>query len=155
MIARRRPGRPAKGQALVEFSLILVPFLVILMGIVDLGRGVYMNSGVSQAAREIARVTAVHPCADPDACVLGSSPETLAVISTQEALVPGLSDPLARVTFDCTTVNDTVVTTPCGLDVGTTHYIRVFVEVPFSVLTPVLGAVAPTQLQATAHIEVP
>ncbi len=44
--------RRDRGQALVEFSLILIPFLWILMGIVDLGRGIYIYNGVNQAARE-------------------------------------------------------------------------------------------------------
>ena len=35
---RKMRGR-ARGQALVEFSLVLIPFLLILMGIADLGRG--------------------------------------------------------------------------------------------------------------------
>ena len=32
------------------------------MGIVDLGRGIYMYNGVNHAARELARVTSVHLC---------------------------------------------------------------------------------------------
>ena len=46
-------------QALVEFALVLPIFLVMLFGIIDLGRYVYMNSTLSQAARESARVAAV------------------------------------------------------------------------------------------------
>ena len=40
---------------------------------------------------------------------------------------------------------------------GTTDplYIRVTVQVPFSVLTPVLSMVAPSTLQSTAHVQVP
>ena len=56
-----RRGRD-RGQSLVEFSLVLIPFLLILMGIIDLGRGIYTYNGVAQAARELARVTSVHTC---------------------------------------------------------------------------------------------
>ena len=143
------------GQALVEFSLALIPFVLILLGIFDLGRGIYMNNGVSEAAREIARATAVHPC-DTSSCTLGNSPETLAVISTQEGLIPGLGSPSSSVIFACTTVSDVVVpgNQTCS---GTTDplYIRVTVQVPFSVLTPVLSMVAPSTLQSTAHVQVP
>ena len=46
------PGREREGgQALVEFSLALIPFLFMLMGVVDLGRGIYTSNGVAQAAR--------------------------------------------------------------------------------------------------------
>jgi Flp pilus assembly protein TadG len=53
----RRP--PTRGQSLVEFALVLPVFLVILFGIVDAGRLVYMNSVLSQAAREGARLGSV------------------------------------------------------------------------------------------------
>lgn len=47
------------GQALVEFALVLPVFLLVLFGLIDVGRYVYMNSTLSQAAREGARVGAV------------------------------------------------------------------------------------------------
>ena len=56
---RRDPSR-SDGQALVEFSLAVIPFLILLMGVFDLGRGIYMMNGTSEAAREINRVTIVH-----------------------------------------------------------------------------------------------
>ena len=62
-VARRRTASQQHGQALVEFSLAIIVFLVILMGVFDLGRGIFVYNGVSQAAREIARATAVHPYA--------------------------------------------------------------------------------------------
>ena len=74
---------PARGQALVEFSLTIVIFLVLLMAIVDLGRGIYQFNGVSEAAREIARVTSVH-----QGTGLGNSPETINVVKAQKKLDP-------------------------------------------------------------------
>lgn len=53
------PRAPRRGQALVEFALIIPIFLLIVFGIVDVGRYVYMNSVLSQAAREGARVASV------------------------------------------------------------------------------------------------
>jgi hypothetical protein len=52
-----RRGRSA-GQGLVEFALVLPVFLLILFGLIDVGRFVYMNSTLSQAAREGARLGA-------------------------------------------------------------------------------------------------
>ena len=46
------------GQALVEFALILPVFLLLLFGLIDVGRYVYMNTVLSQAAREGARLGA-------------------------------------------------------------------------------------------------
>jgi Flp pilus assembly protein TadG len=154
----RSNGRNARppGQALVEFSLALIPFVMMLLGIFDLGRGIYMNNGVSEAAREIARATAVHPC-DTSTCTLGNSPETLAVIATQKGLIPGMGSPSSSVTFACTTVSDVVVTgnQTCSGGSGAALYVRVTVAVPFSVLTPLLSMVAPSTLQSTAHVQVP
>jgi hypothetical protein len=47
--------RERRGQTLVEFALILPVFLLILMGIMDLGRAVYYSSTLSNVARETAR----------------------------------------------------------------------------------------------------
>ena len=139
-----------KAQALVEFSLVLIPFLLILMGIFDLGRGIYMQNGIAEAAREIARVTAVHQCASP--CSLGNSAETTGVVATQKGMVPGLGGPGASITFACTALTGTIVPgSPCAGG----NFIRVTVSVPFSVITPVLSMVAPSTLSSTARIEVP
>ena len=46
------------GQTLVEFALVLPIFLLVVFGVFDLGRAVYTNSVVSQAAREGARLAA-------------------------------------------------------------------------------------------------
>jgi Flp pilus assembly protein TadG len=153
--ASDRHARP-RGQALVEFSLALIPFVMMLLGIFDLGRGIYMNNGVSEAAREIARATAVHPC-DTSSCALGNSPETAAVIATQKGLIPGLGSPSSSVTFECTTISDVVVTgnPTCSATGQGALYVRVTVTVPFSVLTPLLSMVAPSTLHSTAHVQVP
>ena len=56
----RRPfRRRSRGQSLVEFALVLPMFLLLLFGIIDMGRYVYMNSVLSQAAREGARLASV------------------------------------------------------------------------------------------------
>ncbi len=58
MRGTRVRGRP-KGQGLVEFALIIPIFLLLLVGLIDVGRLVYMNSVLSQAAREGARLASV------------------------------------------------------------------------------------------------
>ena len=149
---RRQARAGRRGQALVEFSLALIPFLLILMGIVDLGRGIYMSNGVNQAAREIARATAVHLCATSGTCTLGNSAETIATINVQKNLIPGLASPSSSIAFACTTVEDvTVSTTSCSAP----NYVKVTVSVPYTALTPVLSMVAPSTLVSSAHIEVP
>jgi Flp pilus assembly protein TadG len=150
---RRSRGR---GQALVEFSIALIPFLLLLMGIADLGRGIYMSNGVSQAAREIARTTAVHLCATSGTCTLGNSAETADTVNTQKRLVPGLGDPASSITYTCTNIlGATLASTACtgGTNYDGPVFVQVTVAVPYSALTPILSMVAPSTLSATAHIQ--
>ena len=49
----------ASGQGLVEFALVIPIFLFMLFGTIDVGRFVYLNSTLSQAAREGARLGSV------------------------------------------------------------------------------------------------
>lgn len=57
----RTPSRRRRsaGQGLVEFSLVIPIFMLIVVGLFDGGRLVYMNSVLSQSAREAARVASV------------------------------------------------------------------------------------------------
>ena len=56
--ARRKNGE--KGQALVEFALLVPIFLLLLFAVVDFGMGFYSWITVTNAAREGARLGAVH-----------------------------------------------------------------------------------------------
>ena len=56
---RSRRARESEGQSLVEFSLILPVFLLIMLALFDTGKGVYSYNTISQAAREGARLAAV------------------------------------------------------------------------------------------------
>jgi hypothetical protein len=55
--SRRRSRR--RGQGLVEFALVIPVFLLVLFGLIDIGRYVYLTSSLSQAAREGARLASV------------------------------------------------------------------------------------------------
>lgn len=59
-VLRRWLGRErTRGQSLVEFALTLPLLIVLILGLVDVGRLVYQSSTLSQAAREGARVATV------------------------------------------------------------------------------------------------
>jgi Flp pilus assembly protein TadG len=141
----------SRGQALVEFSLVLIPFLLLLMGIVDLGRGIYTNNAVAEAAREIARVTSVHPCTGTP-CTLGNGAETLAVVNTQRTMVPGFDATAATLAIQCVDLADA---NRDNDDCRPGQFARVTVTVPFQVLTPLLGSLGPFTLSSTSHIELP
>lgn len=52
-------SRAHRGQALVEFALVFPVFLLLLFGLIDIGRYVFVTNSFSQAAREAARFGAV------------------------------------------------------------------------------------------------
>ena len=137
-----RAVRPAttRGQALVEFSITIVVFLVLMMAIVDLGRGIYMYNGVAEAAREIARVTSVHPGSP-----LGDSAETQGVIDTQMALIPSLQAP----TFECVDIEDTAVTGVCRAG----DRVKVTITAPYTPVTPVLGLTGTWTMSSTSSVQ--
>jgi hypothetical protein len=70
-----RPGHRGRGQALVEFALVLPIFLLLLFAVIDGGRYVYVNSTLSNAAREGARLGSVEASwrgsADPSCGAVG------------------------------------------------------------------------------------
>jgi len=152
MSAYRRHPDPAprtRGQALVEFALVFPAFLLIVLGIVDVGRGIYVYNGVSQAAREIARVTSVHPGAP-----YGSGAETQAVVATQARLVPGLT--ASNITIQCTDMADTVRPSSECFTGTINRYVRVSVSVPFNVIAKSFLPVIPVMtFTSVSHIQLP
>ena len=128
----RRRTSDNHGQALVEFSLAIVVFLMLMMGVFDFGRAIYQYNGVAQAAREIARVTAAHSGTDFTTAA-GRSTETKAVIATQKGLIPNLGDPDIR----CVDIAGTVIATTCQPG----DWIRVQIAATYDPITPLLGLV--------------
>ena len=58
-LIRKRKENGEKGQALVEFALLVPIFLILLFAIVDFGMGFYSWITVTNSAREGARIGAV------------------------------------------------------------------------------------------------
>jgi len=60
--------RSAKGQSLVEFALVLPVFLLVMIGLFDIGRAVFAFNTISNASRESVRIAIVNQTeADVDA----------------------------------------------------------------------------------------
>ena len=60
-LVRRRPhARATRGQALVEFALVIPIFLFLLVALFDLGRAVFSYNTLTNAAREGARMAIVN-----------------------------------------------------------------------------------------------
>jgi len=115
----------------VEFALGITIFLTILIGLVDLARAAWLFNGVSDAAREVARVTSIHPGTG----TLGSSSETTAAVSAERALVPGLS----VTSYACIDIAGASVTGECLPG----NWVKVSVRTSFQPVLPVLSAFGP------------
>ncbi len=160
-VRRRRSGR---GQTLVEFAIVLPIFVVMLFGLLDAARFVYMNSVVSQAAREGARLGAVEASwigsTDPSCGSIGGPvcPATAAALKTDilaaanRMVAPFGSISSADLFLSCDPATGTTPTgnwttgTACTGTVGTTagtgapgNLISVRVVLTFTPFTPGLS----------------
>jgi Flp pilus assembly protein TadG len=146
------------GQSLVEFALLLPLFVLLLFAVLDGGRLIYLNSVVSQAAREAARVAAVEASwigSTDLACGTTGGPVCPAGIATGS---PSLkADALAaanRMTAPFGSISgghiyiscDQQGSAPTGAWTGvscanasTNNVVSVRVELQFAPLTPIIG----------------
>lgn len=127
-MTRRRRSR---GQGLVEFALGISIFLTLFIGLIDLARAAFLFNGVSDAAREIARVTSLHP----GTVTLGTSAETTASVSSERGLVPGLT----VTSYACIDLAGGADSLPCLPG----SWVKVSVQTSFTPILPLLSAFGP------------
>lgn len=142
----RRSDR-ASGQGLVEFALVLPIALLIILALFDLGRAVFVYNGLTNAAREGARLAVVNQ--DKDDII---DRVTAMTIGT------GLSnagDPDDVVSFyrqlpnDDPTANDECTTVTVGC------VAVVVARSEWSAITPIIGSiVGPISLEARSELAV-
>jgi Flp pilus assembly protein TadG len=150
MLRRRSHRERTPGQALVEFSLVLIPFIILLMAVFDLGRAIYMMNGTAEAAREIARVTSVHPWAGTRD--LGNSSQAQAVIATQRDLIPNLQ---ITPSTDITCVDVTDATLPDAQCDRADRFVKVRVRATFTPITPLVSMFGSHTLESYSRIDIP
>jgi Flp pilus assembly protein TadG len=132
-----RARAPRRGQAMVEFALVLPILVLIIFGLVDLGRAVYVNNSLAEAARDGARYGSVQ-ARSYDAA---RRADVAAWIEDRLEAVPN-----ATVTVECTpaspalgcTVNDILVVT---------------VSSDLDMITPLIGGiVGPLGLESRSEV---
>jgi len=164
---RSRTRRISRGQSLVEFALVLPIFMLLLFGLIDMGRYVYLNSTLSQAAREAARVAAVEAywvgSSDPSCGTFGGPvcPANLGALradmlaGANRMMAPFGSIALADLYTNCATMAATPVTTQTCVDNAINRFVSVRVVLTFRPITPVVSSMfssIPTQASATMVI---
>jgi Flp pilus assembly protein TadG len=117
----RRKEQKEKGQSLLELALVLPVLIIILAGVLDLGRLYYAYVAVTDAAAEGASYAAIHP--EP-----GERDEVLQ--RAQEASRGLVQIDPGMVEVDCPTV-------------ASGAPITVTVSYSFTVATPVINAIVP------------
>ncbi|HEX2765873.1 MAG TPA: TadE/TadG family type IV pilus assembly protein [Candidatus Limnocylindria bacterium] len=110
---------PERGQSLVELAAILPILLLLLLGILDLGRAVAAYNSVSNAARSAARVA-----------VVDQNPAAVEQQAIEEGFGLGLTP--ADIEFDANANDDD----PCLLQ---TCEVSVSVSYQYTAATPVIG----------------
>jgi hypothetical protein len=129
---------------MVEFAMTVVVFLMLLMGVLDFGRAIFMYNGVSQAARDLARVTSVHP----GTSILGDSPETEAVLTNAQKSMFELQDP----SFSCVSIRGAPLSGGGVCQPG--NWVRVDISATYRPLTPILALWTIT-LSSSSSIQIP
>jgi Flp pilus assembly protein TadG len=130
---------------MVEFALGFLVFIVMAMGVLDFGLGIYEYNGVSQAAREIARAASVHQ----GSLTFGVSPQINAVVATQQHLVPGLGSPA----FACTDVNGATEALAGG-HCPNNAYVTVTVSADYRPVTPLLAFLGSFTVEGTSSAQI-
>jgi len=146
---RQRPVRRAggRGQALVEFALVFPVALVVLLAVFDVGRAVFIYNGLTNAAREGARLAIVN------------QEKTLVRQRVQDiAIGSGLSNfadlnDLVSYHRQGPDPDDVTVNDPCD-PIVTGCIAVVTARVDWSAITPVIGSII-GPINFTARSELP
>lgn len=136
-----RDGRRSEaGQSLVEFALVIPIFLLLLFGLFDVGRLVYVNNAISQAAREGARYGSVQNRSQTATSRTAIRDHTLGLMAAVPAPTVSVGcESNGGVSLACRSQDLLVVT----------------VSSPVEMLTPVIGQIVGTvNVSSTAKVTV-
>jgi Flp pilus assembly protein TadG len=137
MIRRRQSAE--RGQSLVELALVLPVLVLVLVGIMDLGRAVYAYNTISNASREAARVAIVN--------------QTLGDVQAEaikQSVNLGLTGADVSIAY-----GDPSGTGTCSAPYGVGCLASVTVRYTFTAATPVLGQIiGPFTMSASTEMPV-
>ena len=133
-----------RGQSLVEFALMLPLFLVLIMGLFDIGRAVLYYAAINTAAREGTRFAIMQPVTDGDRNFDCENPQTLtdADICTEVRSkffnIGDLEQSLITITYSPKYDNDTLV--------------QIGIDLAYEPITPGLGLIGDFTLNANSQM---
>jgi Flp pilus assembly protein TadG len=149
---RHRPSHSRRcGQSLVEFALVLPLMLLVIMSVVDFGRGIFAFNEVANAAREGGRTGIVNQTLTDIRARAAEQAIALGIPTAPPASCPAQGGPPPGPTGICVAIVDpdgsvgSCTTTPA---VGC--LVVVSVKTTFTALTPVVGNIlGPRPLSST------
>lgn len=156
-----RLPRPARGQSLVEFALVLPIFVLLLFGLLDMGRAIYINNTLSQVTREAARLATAQASwvgettSTEPTCNTAGGPVCPADVATLKANLDAAANrmavgmgtiPSTQIYLQC---NPSTSTAPTGAWTGSTcntrtsgSLVSVRIAYTFQMITPIVGQIA-------------
>ncbi len=129
---------------MVEMAIVLTAFLTLVMGMLDLGMGVFRYNTISQAARQGARQAIVHGSMADALGPWGSATRTISDFSTapSDATDKGIYDAIrpSLASFNLSEVTATVEWIDGGNRPDLEHRVRVTVSAPYRpIMTFIFG----------------
>ncbi|MBA3430480.1 MAG: pilus assembly protein [Actinobacteria bacterium] len=121
----RQQTASVRGQTLVEFALILPIFILLLVGIFDVGRAVYAYNTINNAAREAVRVG-----------IVNQNTGAIEAKAIKQAVSLGLAATDIEVRF---LQPDYSNAAPCNATPRTGCLVEVEVRYQYTAATPVIG----------------
>lgn len=136
---RRRSGE--RGQSTVEFALVLLPFLLLVMGVFDLGRAVFYDHMLGNAAREGARV----------GVVAGRTPAEICARAAAAVLLPDVPGGASCGADGSLVAGSLTVAVPQGGTPGSaTDPVRVTLSYTFRPVTPLIAQIVGNAITLSA-----
>jgi Flp pilus assembly protein TadG len=145
-------SRKPRGQTLVEFAIILPIFLLVLIGLFDMGRAVYAFNTISNASRQAVRVGIVNQTCD----AIGAEADTHAA-SLDVQWAPSGGDPCldANGEIDIKFLSAQLNGSSCASPYVLGCYVEVTVAYDYTPATPIIGNLVGTiQLTSTTRQQV-
>jgi hypothetical protein len=149
----RVPRRRRSGQGLVEFALVLPLMLLLIMGVVDFGRGIFAFNEVADAAREGGRTGIVNQTLADIRARAGAQAIALGIPTTPPASCPAQGGPPPGPSGICIAIlqPDGSVGS-CSTTPAVGCLVVVSVKTTFTALTPVIGnIIGPRPLSSTTR----
>lgn len=129
------------GQSLVEFALILPLFVLIVIGVFDLGRAFFASITITNAAREGARYGTLH----------ATDPQGICNATLSEAVSSEIALPYNDVMITCSAQSTCLSSGTPSAGCGRNQPLRVTVN--FLYADMVLGFFFPSGISMSRHVE--